>query len=81
MRSSKIKNLKGEAGSVYITDTTAHIANFDTVVALSAAVAAIEATNISGDLTAMVLPVGVPIYGKITKVTLASGKVMAYLRA
>lgn len=81
MRASLIKNLKGENGSNFIADTAAYTGNWDTIVALQAATAALVSDQIKGDLSAVPLPVGVPIYGRVTSITLASGKVMAYIAA
>lgn len=75
----RITNLKGDAGGIYITDTSAHTGEWDTIIAHEAAVANIVCVGTSGTLTAVVLPVGVPFFDKlITSITLASGKVMAY---
>jgi hypothetical protein len=83
----------GYLGSVYITDTAAHEGQFGCIIAHEAAVAALvsgkhptlpgqdasTASNVvEGTLTAVVLPVGVPMLGLFTSITLASGKVTAY---
>lgn len=71
-------NLKGEKGGLYITDTAAHVGRFDAILVHEAAVAAVVSENITGTLSAVVLPAGMVWYGKFTSITLASGKVTAY---
>ncbi len=75
---TKIVNLKGEKGGIYITDTGAHTGLFDCILVHEAAVAALVSLNITGTLTAVVLPAGMAYFGKFTSITLASGKVTAY---
>lgn len=77
-----IGNQKGQKGGIYITDTSAHTGlECDTIIAHEAAVANITAPAMDGDLSAVVLPVGVPFFApNITAITLASGKVMAYYK-
>lgn len=74
---TSVKNLKGELGGTYITDTAAHTGQFDAIQALEAAVATIVSPTMSG-LASVPIPAGVIIYGNFTSVTLASGKVIAY---
>lgn len=75
----------------YIQDTNQYNGSWTVVMALAAAVAnitpAIQAgtapgIKMSGDLSAMTLPVGVPveISGGFTGIRLASGKVVVYLK-
>ncbi|MEO6569467.1 MAG: hypothetical protein ABIO94_11945 [Opitutaceae bacterium] len=73
-----IANLKAELGGIYITDTAPHTGNFDTIIAVEAGVGALVSPTITGTLSAVPLPVGVPIFGLFTSITLASGKVFAY---
>lgn len=74
----RVTNLKGEDGALYITDTNPHVGVFESIQALEAAVAALVSPNIVGALGAVPIPAGAIIYGRITSITLASGKVMAY---
>lgn len=71
-------NLKGEQGGIYITDTAAHVGDFEAILVHEAAVAALVSSNITGTLSAVVLPAGMIMYGKFSSITLASGKVTAY---
>ncbi len=81
MANSNIRNLKGENGGIYITDTNAHTGDFDAITALEVAViATLVSDNISGTLTSVPLPAGVTIYGRFSSIDLASGKVIAYNR-
>ncbi len=81
MGNSNIRNLKGELGGIYITDTNAHTGDFDAITALETAVIAeLISSNITGTLTSVPLPAGVTIYGRFSSVDLASGKVIAYNR-
>ena len=77
-KGSDVTNLKGEDGGLYITDTAAHTGDFDCIIAHEAAVASLVSATVDGTLSAVVLPVGLPIFGRFTSITLASGKVMAY---
>lgn len=79
MSNVRVTNLKGDKGALYITDTGAHTGNFDAIQALEDAVADLVSTNVTGTLTSVPIPAGVVIYGKFTSITLASGKVMAYI--
>lgn len=78
MSPTKIKNLKGEKGGIYITDTSAHVGDFDSIQALEATVCDLVSATITGTLTSVPIPAGSIIFGKFTSVTLASGKVIAY---
>ncbi len=66
-------------GADYITDTEGHATakGWCEIEAVQAAVAAIVAPNVSGDLSAVVLPVGFKFRGNISSFKLASGKVYA----
>lgn len=74
----RVNNLKGERGGIYITDTAAHTGQFEAILVHEAAVAALVSSNITGTLSAVVLPAGMVMYGNFTSITLASGKVTAY---
>ncbi len=81
MANANIRNLKGEKGGIYITDTTAHTGDFDAITALETAVIAeLISDNITGTLTSVPLPAGATIYGRFSSIDLASGKVIAYNR-
>lgn len=75
---ARITNMKGNKGGVYITDTAAHVGDFDMIFVHAAAVGALVSSNITGDLSAVALPVGTYYYGRFSSITLASGKVTAY---
>ena len=77
---SRVTNLKGDGGGIYITDTAAHVGVFDCILVHEAAVAALVSDNITGTLTAVVLPAGIAYFGRFTSITLASGKVTAYTK-
>lgn len=77
---NKSRNLKAEAGGLYITDTSAHTGNWDAITAVEAAVATLVSPTIAGTLTSVPIPAGVTIFGYFTSITLASGKVFAYTR-
>ncbi len=79
----------GHQGMDYITDTLPHTGPYDCFIAQAAAVANIIATpvdplngatggRVQGDLTAVVLAVGVPFRGNFSGIRLASGSVMAF---
>jgi len=70
--------LAGPQGGIYVTDTAAHAGSYSQITAVAAAVLAITANNVGGDLSGVVLPAGATFYGDITSFTLASGKVLAY---
>lgn len=79
-----IRNLKGENGSNYITDTALHSnATFwDSIQALEATVIATAVcSNMGGTLAAIPIPAGSFIYGLFSAITLTSGKVIAYKKA
>lgn len=83
MGNTDIRNLKGENGGDYLSGAgtltpSALFSYYDCILVLSATVATLVSTNITGTLTAVALPAGLPIYGKFTSVTLASGAVIAY---
>lgn len=72
-------NLKGEGGGVYISGTETVNGDFDTILCLTAAVADLTASNLTGDsIAAVEIPAGVVLWGKFTAITLASGAVVAY---
>ena len=75
---TNVGNLKGEKGGIYISDTSAHAGEFDSIQGLTAAVAALVSSNITGTLTAVSIPAGSIIFGNFSSITLASGSVMAY---
>lgn len=75
-----VRNADLEAGGVYITDTDAHTGDFCAITVHAAAVAALVSSNITGTLTAVVLPVGLTMFGRFSSITLASGKITAYKR-
>jgi hypothetical protein len=78
---SRITNLKGDRGGIYITDTSAHTGDFDAITALEATVVAELVSNtITGTLTSVPIPSGATIYGRFSSIDLASGKVFAYNR-
>ncbi len=66
-------------GADYVTNTSVNTrtGGWCQIEAVAAAVASITAANVSGDLSAVVLPVGFKFRGNITSFTLASGKVFA----
>lgn len=64
---------------IYITDTATYTGNFTRILVLAAAVGALVSDNIQGTLTGVVMPVGVEIEGRFSSITLASGKVIAYV--
>lgn len=75
----KAVNLKGEGGGVYISGTETVNGNFDTILCLTAAVANLTSSNLTGDsIAAVAIPAGVVIWGTFTQITLASGAVIAY---
>jgi hypothetical protein len=66
-------------GGRYIADTDAHVESFRSILAVTAAVAALAADDIIGSsLAAVPIPAGVEIRGHFTSVKLASGTVIAY---
>lgn len=69
-------------GGILIQDTAVHAGNFNSILCLAAAVAALTnqqgAPGISGDLSAVPIPAGTIIRGNFASITLASGKVIAY---
>lgn len=71
-----VKNQK--AGGAYIADTAAHVGQWDSIQALSAAIANLTAGDLTGNLTAVPIPAGTMIHGTFTGITLASGAVIAY---
>ena len=76
---TKSRNLKGEDGGIYITDTSAHTGSFDAILAHEATVInTATSSNITGTLTTVALPAGFVWYGKFSSITLTSGKVTAY---
>ena len=76
---TKSRNLKGEGGGLYVTDTSAHAGDFDVILAHEASViSTATSSTISGTLTTVALPAGFAWYGKFSTFTLASGKVTAY---
>lgn len=75
----KTTNLKGEAGALFVTDTSAHAGDFESITALTATViAAMTSSTITGTLAGMTLPAGTTIFGRISTFTLTSGTVLAY---
>lgn len=78
-----VRNLKGEQGGLYITDTALHSQPtgraWDAIFAHSAVVIAVAVSpNIAGTLTSVALPAGAVWYGRFTAITLTSGQVTAY---
>lgn len=82
----------GHPGADYIADTNPHVGPYSCFIAMAAAVANIvpvtanlpnvqapSGGTVKGfpDLTAVVLPVGVPFPGNFASIQLASGKVLA----
>lgn len=65
-------------GGLYVQDTAAHDGNFSGILVLAAAVGRLDNCDIGGDTSAMVMPVGVLIPANFTRITLASGKVIAF---
>jgi len=65
-------------GGIYITDTNPANGSFSRIFVLAAAVAHIEGSDIDGDMSAVVLPVGATIEINFQRITLASGKIIAY---
>ncbi len=71
----------GGKGAVFIDDTSSHAGSWAEMYAVSASViAAITIANMegSGGLVGSTLAVGNNVRGKITKIRLTSGKVIAY---
>lgn len=69
-------------GGIFIQDTAAHSGAFNSILAVSAAVANLTNSTgrpgIDGDLSAVPIPAGTTIRGNFASITLASGKVIAY---
>lgn len=79
MKTTKVTNLKGEAGGEYYSDTTAHTGEWDTLLAVGgdATFSAITSniTNLPSNHT---ITQNIPFHAKVTAFTLASGNVIAY---
>lgn len=79
-----VKNLKGEAGAVVETGTTAISGgDFEAIQCLADTVlASYTSSTLTGDsLAGVTLPAGTIIYARFSAFTLTSGKVIAYNRA
>jgi hypothetical protein len=72
-------NLKGEPGSNYYADTSAHTGDWCAIQALTTATFTAFASNCAG-ASAFTLPAGATIYGIISGFTLSVGTVIAYNR-
>ena len=82
-QATKIANLMGEGGGIYITDTSAHTLTgtqmFCAILAHEATVIATATSpTVTGTLTTVAIPAGAVWYGRFTSITLTSGKVTAY---
>lgn len=79
-----IENYLGVGGIEYISDTVVHRPPKNMVFTAilptaDATITAITGENISGNsLASAVLPKGVPIYGRFSSISLASGTAIAY---
>lgn len=86
LAATNIRNLKGERGGLYITDTALHTyaptnnaKAWDAIYAHTATVIATAVSpNITGTLTGVAIPAGSVWYGRFTAITLTSGTVTAY---
>lgn len=88
LAATNIRNLKGERGGLYVTDTALHTfapSNalgskcWESIYAHTAAVVATAVSpNITGTLTAVAIPAGSTWYGRFSAVTLTSGTVTLY---
>jgi hypothetical protein len=69
----------GENGGIIIQDTNAKTGNFNCIYPLEDSVIAAATTpDFTGSLAGLTLLAGVPFYGRVTSITLTSGKVIAY---
>lgn len=72
----------GGMGFELINDTSSHLGNFYKIIPLTTPTRVADATFFTGysanNLSAVELPVGVPIYGDFTSVTLSAGSVIGY---
>lgn len=77
--SLKVSNLKGESGSEYIGDTSAHAGTYEAFQALTDCVInALISTTIKNSMAGATIKAGSIIYGRISSITLTSGTGMAY---
>jgi hypothetical protein len=65
-------------GGLYIADTDTHLGDWTSILATTAAVAALVSDNLTGTLTSVNIAAGVEIKGHFTSIKLASGTVIAY---
>ena len=82
-QTTKVANLMGEGGGLYITDTSAHATTgsvqFCAILAHEATVIATATSpTVAGTLTTVAIPAGAVWYERFTSITLTSGKVTAY---
>lgn len=85
MANQNVVNLKGEGGGKYATTGTitpsAPYADFDAILAHTAASVNVTSTNISGTLTNVAIPAGMCWYGLFSSITVNSGSITAYNKA
>lgn len=76
----KVVNLDASKGGAYVTDTSAYVGDFKAITAHEAAVVAVESENMTGDLSAVVIPAGMTWFCECQRVTPASGKITIYAK-
>jgi hypothetical protein len=76
----KVVNLDASKGGAYVTDTSTYVGDFKAIKAHEAAVVAVVSANMSGDLSAVVIPAGDTWFCECQSVTPASGKITIYAK-